>query len=325
NNSLLQTEYWGRLKSEFGWQVFAYACTYLQIQFTLLVLVRKLTGVFHLAYVPHGPDCQVPGVKQSELLQLLSKRLKKYLPGNTVVLRWDPKWSVAGEGKPYPAFTPPLKKAVMDIQPPNTVVVNLEQSEDEILKAMKSKTRYNVRLAAKKGVTVRKASFDEYDTWYNIYQETAQRDKIAIHSAEYYKKVWELAWETEDMDITLLFAEHEGEVLAGNFIALNKEHSVYLYGASSGKKRSLMPAYALQWEAMKLAKSAGCTEYDLFGIPPKPDKDHPMYGLYRFKTGFGGQIRNMPGAWDYPLSLLYPVFRLAERLRKWYFKSFQRR
>ena len=117
--------------------------------------------------------------------------------------------------------------------------------------------------------------------------------------------------------LILYTAEHENDVLAAIIVLYRGKHATYLYGASSNNKRNLMAPYALQWRVMQDAKIYGCTQYDLFGIPPDENPDHPMAGLYRFKTGFGGKIIHRPGSWDYPYKpLLYFLFSTAERLRK---------
>jgi len=126
--------------------------------------------------------------------------------------------------------------------------------------------------------------------------------------------------------LRLITATHEGDLLAGIIVAFYGGRATYLYGASSNEKRNLMPAYALQWEAIKQAKDLGCREYDFFGIPPTHDKSHPMHGLFQFKTGFGGEIHHYYGAWDFPYGkLFYGFYRLVERLRLWYYKGFRKR
>jgi lipid II:glycine glycyltransferase (peptidoglycan interpeptide bridge formation enzyme) len=253
---------------------------------------------------------------------------------------------------------------VEDIQPPSTVIVDISADPDTLLSRMKSKTRYNVRLASKKGVTVEISPPGEdgvpadFDRWYDLYLETAERDRIAVHSRTYYRRQFRVAAELGEAGgdglpdvrapgelsgaarkdgahpaaqggaprLALLLAYHGGELLAGNILAAFGKRGTYLYGASSNRKRNLMPTYALQWAGMEWARGRGCTEYDLFGIPPAEDPDHPMHGLYRFKTGFGGKIIHRPGCWDYPLRRgLYGVFRGAEAARKYYFKRLRKR
>jgi lipid II:glycine glycyltransferase (peptidoglycan interpeptide bridge formation enzyme) len=224
-------------------------------------------------------------------------------------------------------------------------VIDLDSEEDALLKAMKSKTRYNVRLAAKRGVGVRVAEFGELPRWYEIYEETSRRDRIAIHSEAYYHRLFEIVGAGADGTdnsggggnpggsggggsprLLLYLAEHDGQLLAGNIVLEWDKTATYLYGASSGLRRELMAPYLLQWEAMRQAMARGCARYDLFGIPPTPDPKHPMHGLYRFKTGFGGRILHRLGAWDYPFaSGRYAVYRAAEGLRDYYYKVIRKR
>jgi len=196
---------------------------------------------------------------------------------------------------------------------------------------MKPKWRYNVRLAAKKGVSVsfldaKKAEENELESalshFYAIYRETATRDGISLHREGYYRRLFALARERKDApDIRIWTASVEGRSVAMNITLFSGDEAVYLYGASSNEKRECMPTYALQWEAMREAIRAGCKRYDLFGIPPSGDEAHPMHGLYRMKTGFGGRIVHAPGCYDLPIKkLAYALFRGAESLRSYYHK-----
>jgi lipid II:glycine glycyltransferase (peptidoglycan interpeptide bridge formation enzyme) len=121
-------------------------------------------------------------------------------------------------------------------------------------------------------------------------------------------------------------ARHEGEALAAIITVHYGKEATYLYGASSDERRNLMPAYALQWAAIRAAREAGCSTYDFYGIPPVDDPGHAMSGLYRFKTGFGGEIRHYPGGWDHVLRpVVYEAFRVAERARLFWHKSVRKR
>ncbi|HUX11839.1 MAG TPA: peptidoglycan bridge formation glycyltransferase FemA/FemB family protein, partial [Spirochaetia bacterium] len=221
-----------------------------------------------------------------------------------------------------------MTPAPVDVQPPSTVVLDITAAPEAILAGMKAKTRYNIRLAERKGVEVVRAALDRFDTFYRLYRETAGRDHIAIHSEEYYRTLFELSntFSGRSPLIRLYLAVHEGEELAAIITAFYGRRATYLYGASSNEKRNLMPAYLLQWRAMNDAKEAGCREYDLFGIPPSDDPLHPMSGLYRFKTGFGGEILHRPGCWDVPLRQgMYAAYRVAEWARSFYFHRLRKR
>ena len=205
---------------------------------------------------------------------------------------------------------------------------------------MRSKWRYNIRLAQKKGVVVRayRARTDKADNpsldsdasraldiFYELYKTTASRDGIAIHAKKYYEDLFALSAAHKDAPlITVYIASHEGENLASIITLFSKSEAVYLYGASSNAKRNLMPAYLLQWTAICDAKSYGSAVYDFYGMPPSDDKNHPMYGLYLFKTGFGGRIVHRPGSLDFPLSPLYAPYAFAESARAFYHKRIKK-
>ena len=294
--------------------------------FGMLVLSRTLLGRFTLAYVPFGP-ARDPLNGRGQLLTGLARALRASLPPTTLFLRFDLPWKKEGE-TPGPAGTRTgVVKSASDMQPPNTVVVDISPPLEQILAAMKSKTRYNVRLSAKKGVQVTEGGMEDLDRWFELYQETSRRDRIAIHSRAYYRGLLTSAREyTGGPSVKLLLATHEGDLLAGNIVAFWKTRAAYLYGASSGEKRNLMPTYALQWEAIRMAREAGCTSYDLYGVPAQPDPSHPMFGLYQFKTGFSDSVLRRWGTWDVPFRpLLYRLYRAAEALRIFYHRSMRKR
>jgi lipid II:glycine glycyltransferase (peptidoglycan interpeptide bridge formation enzyme) len=327
NRGLLQCPFWARFRAGLGWQAKAFECLAGGQGFSLLVLVRPLPLGQRLAYVPHGPETPEPADWQ-ELLSGLARALRPHLEG-CLFLRFDLPWSIRGEGaagRPT-ASGRHLRKAPMDIQPPSTVILELDHAEEALLAAMKAKTRYNIGLASKKGVAVEEGGPGDLPAWYELYRETARRDRITLHPFEYYRRQFELASAPGGpVSLKLLLARHQGELLAGIIVALMGQAAWYLYGASSDRKRNLMPAYALQWEAMRMARRAGCLSYDLFGIPPADDPAHPMHGLYRFKTGFGGRILHRLGCWDSPLRPAgYRAYRLAERGREWYYRRLRKK
>jgi len=289
----------------------------------LLAIRRKLAPGVSFAYVPWGPELP-EGLPQDDgfrtgVLESLSEALRRELPPDTAFIRFDPPWASHGAETPAPRILPPFVRAGADVQPPDTVVLDLRPDPDALLAAMKPKWRYNIRLAERKGVTVRRVDAEGLDTFYRLYKETSVRDKIAIHGRNYYEALFSHCCDSElgRPDLRLYVAEHDGEALAAVIVLLRGDTATYLYGASSDSKRSLMPAYALQWRAIRDAKDAGCGRYDLFGIPPSDDPDHPMSGLYRFKTGFGGSILHRSGSWDYAYKPLETgFFRFAEAARK---------
>jgi len=322
--SFLQSGFWGSFKAQFGWETFAFRAvwkneTSQHEEKTLLVLRRRLAPAFALAYVPWGPELPDTIPFQAAALEELAKCLKEKLPKDTVFIRFDPPWLFGNNDQP--AMFPPFIRAEADIQPPDSVILDLTQPMDSIIKNMKPKWRYNYKLALKKGVKIKQAEKKEIAIFYKLLKETSERDKIAIHGFDYYKALFESNWQKNENpsnipEIRLYLAEHEGDMLAGIVTLFRASEAVYLYGASSDNKRNFMPAYALQLKAIEDAKKYGCKNYDFFGIPPIYDPDHPMAGLYLFKTGFGGNIIHRPGSWDYPYHIvIYRIFRFAENLK----------
>jgi lipid II:glycine glycyltransferase (peptidoglycan interpeptide bridge formation enzyme) len=293
-------------------------------RFGLLALTRKAARLFTIAYVPFGPVFD-PRTGRGEYLRRIASALRPHLPRGTVFLRFDLPWEKSGEA---PGEGDGARKSRDDIQPPSTVIVDLSPPLEGILSGMKSKTRYNIRLAAKKGVVVSEGGGGDMEAWYGIYRETSRRDRIAIHARSYYEDLFLQAREYRGAAprVMLLLARAEEELLAGNIVILWKKSAVYLTGASSGEKRNLMPTYALQWEAMKKARESGCTAYDLFGVPPLPDPDHPMYGLFQFKTGFSEKVTERWGTWDVPfLPVRFRAYAAAEAARLFFFRVLKKR
>jgi lipid II:glycine glycyltransferase (peptidoglycan interpeptide bridge formation enzyme) len=212
------------------------------------------------------------------------------------------------------------------VQPRHTTIVDLTQDEEQLLKNMKQKTRYNIRLAQKKGVTVRSADLSNAHTYkedvsrfWQLMTETTERDQFHAHEQSYYEKMLEVLSprKQRDLKVQLLIAEYSGEPVAAALVAHFGDTATYLHGASSSRHKSVMAPYMLQWTAMQEAKQAGLRQYDFWGVAPEDAGDkHPWVGITRFKMGFGGQRVSYIGAWDYPTSKpWYGLYRLARRLR----------
>ncbi len=304
----------------------------------LLVLFQEIGDGFSIAYVPYGPELDPGPDNFGPFLEDLSEALRGFLPAGCILIRydllWRSPWSEEDDrfdengdwlGPPelrtqeirinFPTQKWNLRKAESNILPADTVFINLTRPEDELLASMRAKTRYNVRLAQRRGVEVVSADKSRLDSWYDLYRETCRRNGINLHGRFFFRAVADAAMVFGDgaADVELLIARAEGEDLAAMFLVSAGKRATYLYGASATEKRNLMPTYALQWEAIRRAKHKGCREYDMFGVSPSADKTHPLYGLYRFKTGFGGYIYHRMGCWDYPLNTeIYDQLRCLE-------------
>jgi lipid II:glycine glycyltransferase (peptidoglycan interpeptide bridge formation enzyme) len=319
-STFLQSSFWGAFKNQGGWKAHAFIIKFDEHeQKPLLVLTRRIARMMTLAYVPWGPE--LPGSVSpqadalTEMLAETAAGLRPHLP-RAAFIRFDLPWHTDGAA-PCPAA--PFKKALVTVQAPDTVHIDLRSDEEAILARMKPKWRYNIRLGCKK-VTVTRCGPERLADFYALLEETARRDRIFIHSRAYYQTLFDLAAQNAAASppaLSLYLAEYEEKPVAGIVTLFRGKEAVYLYGASSNEHRNLMAPYALQWQAMRDAKTAGCAYYDLFGIPPSADPSHPMAGLYLFKTGFGGTIIHRPGCYDYaydPLSTA--IFRTAEKARK---------
>ncbi len=323
-SSFLQTPFWAEFKASHGWKPFYFFLDGPDaVRSPLVVLSREIRFLGSFAYAPMGPNPEFfANTEPTEALKTLARALAPHLPANTLCIRFDPPLSSA------PATSPGLRKGASDVQPPDTVVLDLSLGEEALLEGMKPKWRYNVRLGEKKGLEIRALSGREaalagIDSFYALYRETATRDGIAIHGEAYYRDFFLAAAEGKyPADARLYIASHDGRDIAAIVTLFGEYGATYLYGASSNEKRNLMPAYFLQWRAIRDAMAAGCPTYDFYGIPPTDDPGHPMHGLFRFKTGFGGSIVHRCGSWDAPLSpWRYEAWRTAEAARGMWFKK----
>src|SRR5574344_445390 len=308
----------------------------------LSVLVRSFSFAwkkFSIAYVPMAPETNTAFLLSS--LQNISTQLKKFIPSDTLCVRFDPPvdFLTVEERDAFvssiPNFTKQnslhVKLSPTAVQPPDTVILPLSLTNDELLANMKSKWRYNIQLAEKKGVTISAYHYGDpdfekaFDCFYSLFETTGKRDGISPHAKSYYHDLLERSSRSSDNSkpvVTLYIASHEGDNLAGIITLFCNREAVYLYGASDNIKRNLMPTYLLQWRAIQDPKSFGCPVYDFYGMPPTDDPNHPLHGLYLFKTGFGGTIIHRPGSFDVPLTHFYKWYIRAEKARAWYHRSF---
>jgi len=347
---ILQTSEWGKVKSKFGWQPnyllwfrdsdqFELSTNHLpdllkqkELVAAALTLQRNIQigGFSHrmgVIYVPKGPllDWNDSPLRQ-RVLQDLKEFAKKH---GAIFIKIDPDLEL-GTGIPGKAGSNEHQLGLIvvndlkadgwqfseeQVQYRNTVLIDLGLSEEELLANMKQKTRYNINLALRKGVSIRTGKPTDIDMLIRMYAETSIRDGFVIRNDTYYREVWNTFMssqhsEQNDQPIAeALVAEVNGESVAGAIIFHFAKKAWYLYGMSRMVHRDKMPNYLLQWEAIKRAKATGCTVYDLWGAPDEFVETDPLWGVFRFKEGLGGTIHRYLGAWDLPLNrMLYRLY-----------------
>ena len=236
---------------------------------------------------------------------------------NAVFLRIEPPYKLnTQEAKEYEKTAKKLKfhKAHASHQPECTLVIDLTKSEEEILKDMKQKGRYNIRLAEKKGVIVKESK--DASRFYEILKETTQRDGFTPHNEKFYQTMID---ELEPIKMAKLYiAEYEGQAIAGLIATFYGETATYYYGASSNTHRNVMAPYLLQWYAIKEAKKQGFANYDFLGIAPPNNKNHPWEGVTSFKKKFGGETVQYVKAKEFVFKpFWYWLIRLVKKI-KWH-------
>ena len=311
---ILQSWEWGEFKARGGWRPIRLALKDgARIRGAAQVLLRTLPyGLGRLAYVPKGPVLDYS--RPEEVRQMLDALRDLAARYRVISLKIEP------EVLQSETLDAELRDLGLEPAPPvqmrSTIWVDLTPSEEEIMARQKQKTRYNTRLAARKGVTVTSGGAADIDAWYDMYETTAERDTFGIHDREYYRQALETL-QPRGM-ANLLLARHEGDLLAGIIVFCFGNKAQYMYGASSNEKRNLMAPYLVQWEGMRWAKSRGARVYDLWGIPDRLEENEDLWGVYRHKRGYGGEIVRYVGAFDI---VRLPVQHfLLERLARPIFK-----
>jgi peptidoglycan pentaglycine glycine transferase (the first glycine) len=337
---LLQTSQWADLKAQFGWvpgfliwtedhsgwQMHVYDEQNIDAVLPAaagLILEREAFPGLRVLYMPKGP--LVADWSNQDLCEQVLDDLAKYARRRGALhLKIDPDlelgWGVPG-GDDFQEFSSGEEIQELfrgkgwvfsreQIQFKNTVLVDLREDEDQILSRMKSKTRYNIRLSGRKGIQIRLGGVSDLPSLYRMYAETSRRGGFAIRGESYYLTMWRSFLEEEleegkDPQAQPIIAEFEGQMVAGAVVFKFGKRSWYLHGMSLPDHSEKMAPHLIQWEAMRWAKEQGCEIYDMWGAPDQFDESDSLWGVYRFKRGFGGRVSCTIGAWDYPARPVY--------------------
>ena len=331
NAHLLQSWEWGEQKSKYGWDAHRLLWTNergLPLA-AAQILQRNLSlpgtgNRISILYCPRGP---VLNWAESTLLsQVFADLLNFTADTGAIFLKIDPGLplsSTAAGADQTPVENPSGQGVVAalnkngwrasaeQIQFRNTFLLDLSKSEDTLLAEMKQKTRYNIRLATRQGVSVRLGNIQDFDLLYRMYAETSVRDGFAIRNADYYHDAW---GNFIQAGLAQPFIAQVNESPVAAVITYSyADTALYMYGMSREQHRKKMPNHLLQWEAIRWAKQQGCRTYDFWGAPESIDPEDPLWGLYRFKSGFGPSFVCSLGAWDYVTKpFLYWIYTVAK-------------
>ena len=291
-----QSVLWSKLKSEWKFEVIIVRGDDGKIRGTMGVLVRRVP-IFKgtMLYSPRGPVCDI---HDKEIIMELAKGVKELAKKhNAYILKIDP--DVKSDDTEFTEYCkeagfilPKQSKNFEGIQPRYVFRLYLEgRNDEELLASFHQKTRYNIRVAIKKGVTVKIEDKSKIPDFHRIMLETGLRDNFVIRSAEYFENMLDCMGE----HARLYMAYLDGQPIAGTIAIQYGDKVWYLYGASSNAHRNYMPNYLLQYEMIKWAVEVGARVYDFRGVSGDLSEDNPLYGLYRFKKGFNGEFTEFVG------------------------------
>ena len=301
----LQSPEWAKLKNTWKNEVLLVEDKDGNIKGAMSILIREMPYIKStMMYAPRGPVCDVHDKETiKELTEGAKELAKKY---NSFILRIDP--DVPNDDDEFKKIVKEcgfkIKENVKDftevIQPRYVFRLDVkDKTEEELMKSFHEKTRYNIRLSGRKGVTLRDGTKEDLKDFHRIMKETGTRDDFLIRPLEYFEEMYDALGSEY---LRLIMAEYEGKPIAG-VVAIYYGNKVwYLYGACSNSHRNVMQNYLLQWEMIKWALEKKCDVYDFRGVSGHVDENHPQYGIYKFKKGFNGDFVEFVGE-------LYMVFK----------------
>lgn len=304
---ILQSYEWGEVKGRTGWTPLRLIIEEAGKPIAAISILKRKIPVIGktIFYAPRGPVFDIEDEKVLDFLLGAVKTLAK--EHKAIFLKIDP--DIKAENEPFRQML--LKRGFKSaetgegfegVQPKYVFRLDITPDEDTLMANMHNKTRYNIRLASRKGVTIKEGRKEDLPEFYRILKETCERDKFLVRSYSYFEDMWTYLVETGKAKYFM--AEYEGAFIAGTLAFIYGDKVWYIYGASSNEHRNVMPNYLIQWTMIQWAKANGCTMYDFRGVPGDVGEDHPLYGLVKFKRGFNGEYTQFVGEYD----LVYQPF-----------------
>jgi peptidoglycan pentaglycine glycine transferase (the first glycine) len=320
---VLQTWEWGELKAKTGWQPLRLMVEEEGQPVAAVSILKRSVPILkkNIFYAPRGPvlDISHPGLFSfllEEIKKLARKHQAIFLKIDPDIPAKDPLWHEALKREGFRGVE--KGEGFEGIQPKYVFRLDISPDEEQLMKNFHQKTRYNIRLAERKGVKIiNNGTREDLTVFYRVLQETCARDRFLVRSFQYFADLYDLL--TPPGFTRLFLAKFEDKVIAGAILLKIGDKAWYLYGASSNEARNTMPNYLMQWEMIKWAKSQGCTLYDFRGVSGDLSEDNPLYGLYRFKKGFSGEFTEFIG--EYDLIFQPAVYWLYQVLEPVYYKG----
>lgn len=301
--SFLQSREWIDFQKSLGRPVFEYSADGIKASIIRLPL---WFGKSYL-YIPHGPDMDFNSMIGGEgnpvwrflhYLKALGKQEQ------SIFVKVEPLTDHVAQTLAERKF----QRVKREIQPTKTVILDLEQGEDDQKDKMHHKTRYNIGVAEKHGLAIKES--EDVDAFWKLLKKTAKRDRFFSHSKEYYEKLLDFFREGKEIKIKLFLAWHEERPIAGALVLFHEDTGFYLHGASDYDQRKYMAPFLLHWKIMQELRRLDFKKYDWWGINVRQ-----WPGVTRFKLGWGGRVVEYPGSFDWRFSWWwYQNYKVARKI-----------
>jgi len=306
HSPFLESFEWGELQEEYGYDIFRYGIKENEKIVGAATLIKKSLALnLNYFYIPRGPVISNQSIFDFFINEIKTIANKE----KCIFLRIEPEFKIE--------FSKYKIVQSLDIQPSKTLVMNLTKTENQLLEIMHQKTRYNIKLAEKRGVNIYEANINNFEKFWELAEKTSNRDNFRLHNKEYYRKMLLKVnnvkyFKKDELIIKLFFSEYNNKNISANIVSFFGDTVTYLHGASDNQYREVMAPYALQWHVIKLAKSLGYKYYDFYGID-----ENKWPGVTRFKSGFGGEELNYEGTFDLILNKnYYNIYRILRKIRR---------
>lgn len=278
-----------------------------------------------IGYLPKGP---MPSKEMLDKLQEIGKKEKCIFIQLEPNILKNHKSSIINHKSLVPSAHPLFTKY--------TFILDLTKSEEELLKGMHPKTRYNIKLAQKHGVeTIKDNSNEAFETYLKLTRETTKRQGFYAHSENYHRIMWKTLPHKiinhkssiiNQLSSHLLLTKYQGKTLVAWIVFVFQDTLYYPYGASSSEHRETMASNLMMWEVIRFGKKLGLKKFDMWGaLGPNPNPKDPWYGFHRFKQGYGGELVEFVGSYDLIInSMLYRLYKIADKIRWGLLKAIKR-